>query len=82
MTNLTGPILGFHFMRNNSVVIDTTHGLIYFPQIRMQDKIASNETTAKPQLVITDDVPRIPPGTKKQSEPLLTIRLNGTQQRL
>ena len=28
---LTGPITGLHFMRNNSVVIDTTHGLIHFP---------------------------------------------------
>ena len=25
MKNLTGPIIGLHFMRHNSVVIDTTH---------------------------------------------------------
>ena len=31
MKRLTGPIIGLHFMRNNSVVIDTTHGLIHFP---------------------------------------------------
>ena len=31
MKKLTGPITGLHFMRNNSVVIDTTHGLIHFP---------------------------------------------------
>ena len=31
MKNLTGPIIGLHFMRHNSVVIDTTHGLIHFP---------------------------------------------------
>ena len=31
MKKLTGPIIGLHFMRNNSVVIDTTHGLIHFP---------------------------------------------------
>ena len=30
MKKLTGPIIGLHFM-NNSVVIDTTHGLIHFP---------------------------------------------------
>ena len=30
MKKLTGPILGLHFMTNNSVVIDTIHGLIYF----------------------------------------------------
>ena len=28
---LTGLIIGLHFMRNNSVVIDTTHCLIHFP---------------------------------------------------
>ena len=27
LKNLTGPIIGLHFMRHNSVVIDTTHGL-------------------------------------------------------
>ena len=31
MEKLTGPIIGLHFMRNNSVVIDTTYGLIHFP---------------------------------------------------
>ena len=31
MKKLTGPINGLHFMRNNSVVINTTHGLIHFP---------------------------------------------------
>ena len=31
MKKLTGPLIGLHFMRNNSVVIDTTHGLIHFP---------------------------------------------------
>ena len=29
--NLTGPVLGLLSMRHNSVVIDTTHGLIHFP---------------------------------------------------
>ena len=28
MKKLTGPTFGLHFLRNNSVVIDTTHGLI------------------------------------------------------
>ena len=31
MKNLTGPNIGLHFMRHNSVVIDTTHDLIHFP---------------------------------------------------
>ena len=36
MKNLTGPIIGLHFMRHNSVVIDTTHGLIHFPHLTIQ----------------------------------------------
>ena len=35
MKNLTGPIIGLHFMKHNSVVIDTTHGLIRFPNLAM-----------------------------------------------
>ena len=38
MKKLTGSIVGLHFMRNNSVVIDTTHGLIHFPHLTMQVK--------------------------------------------
>ena len=38
MKKLTGPINGLHFMRNNSLVIDTTHGLIHFPHLTMQVK--------------------------------------------
>ena len=48
MKKLTGPIIGLHFMRNNSVVIDTTHGLIHFPHLTMQVKTTSSETTTKP----------------------------------
>ena len=48
MKELTGPIIGLNFMRNNSVVIDTPHGLIHFPHLMMQIKTASSETTAKP----------------------------------
>ena len=33
MKKLTGQKIGLHFMRNNSVVIDTTHGLIHFPPL-------------------------------------------------
>ena len=63
MKKLTGPIIGLHFMRNNSVVIDTTHGLIHFPHLTMQVKTASRETTTKPQSVITDEALTIPPTT-------------------
>ena len=50
---LTGPIVGLHFMGNNSVVNDTTHGLIHFPHSTMQVTTDSSETTTKPQPVIT-----------------------------
>ena len=62
---LTGPIIGLHFMRNNSVVIDTTHGLIHFPHLTMQVKTASSETTTKPQPVIMDQALTIPPATTR-----------------
>ena len=65
MKKLTGPIFGLHFLRNNSVVIDTTHGLIHFPHLTMQVKTASSETTTKPQPVITDEALTIPPKTTK-----------------
>ena len=65
MKKLTGPIIGLHFMRNNSVVIDTTDGLIHFPHLTVQVKTASSETTTKPQPVITDKALTIPPTTTK-----------------
>ena len=65
MKKLTGPIVGLHFMRNNSVVIDTTHGLIHFPHLKMQVKTASSGTTTKPQPVISDEALIIPPTTTK-----------------
>ena len=52
-------------MRNNSVVIDTTHGLIHFPNLARQVKTASSETTKKPQPVITDEALTILPTTTK-----------------
>ena len=65
MKKLTGPIFGLHFMRSNSVFIDTTHGLKHFRQLTMQVKTASSETTPKPQPVITDEALTIPPATTK-----------------
>ena len=65
MKKVTGPIVGLQFMRNNSVVIDTTHSLIHFSHSTMQVKTASSETTTKPQPVITDDALTIPPKTTK-----------------
>ena len=65
MKKLTGPITGLHFTSNNSVVIDTTYGLIHFLHLTMQVKRASSETTTKPQPVITDEALTIPPKTTK-----------------
>ena len=65
MKKLTGPIIGLHFMRNNSVAIDTTHGLIPFPHLTMQVKTASSETTTIPQPVITDEALTTTPTTTK-----------------
>ena len=65
MKNLTGPIIGLHFMKHNSVVIDTTHGLIHFPHLTMQVKSASSQASAKPQLVLIHDNITIPQMTTK-----------------
>ena len=60
MKNLTGPNFGFHFMRHNSVVIDTSHGLIHFPHLTMQVKSALSQTSAKAQAVLIHDSITIP----------------------
>ena len=62
---LTAPIFGLHFVKNNSVVIDTTHGLIHFPHLAMQVKKASSEMATKPKPVLPDDALAIPPTTTK-----------------
>ena len=51
-------------MRHNSVVIDTTHGLIQFPHLTMQARNPSIETGAKFQLVLIQDNTTVPPMTK------------------
>ena len=58
-------------MRNNSVVIDTTHGLIHLPHLTMQVKTASSETTTKPLPVITGVTLKIPPTTTKTITPIV-----------
>ena len=62
---LTGPIIGLHFLRNNSVVIDTTHGIIHFPHLTLQVKTASSEKNTRAPPVTTDDALTIPPTTTK-----------------
>ena len=65
MKNLTASIIGLHFMRHNSVVIDTTYLLIHFPHLTMPDKNAAIETKAKPQPVLFQDSTAVPPITTK-----------------
>ena len=65
MKNLTGPIIGLHFMTHNSVVIDTTHGLIHLPHLTMQVKSALTQTSAKRQAVLIHDGIPIPQQTTK-----------------
>ena len=65
MKNLTGPIVGLHFMTHNSVVIDTTHGLIHFPHLTMQVKSALTQASAKPQAVLIHDSITIPQMTTR-----------------
>ena len=65
MKNLRGPIIRLHFMRHNTVVIDTTHGLIHFPHLTMQVKSASSQVSAKPQPVLVHDSITIPQMTTK-----------------
>ena len=65
MKNLTGPIILLHFMKHNSVVTDTTHGLIHFPHLTMQVKGASSQASAKPQPVLIHDSITIPQMTTK-----------------
>ena len=52
-------------MRHNSVVIDTTHGLIHFPHLTMQVKSALNQTSTKLQAVLIHDNITIPQKTTK-----------------
>ena len=66
MKNLRGSIIGLHFMKHNSVFIDTTHGLILFPHLTMQVKSASSQASAKPQLVLIHDSITIPQMTTKR----------------
>ena len=65
MKSLTGPITGLHFMKHNSVVIDSTHGLIDFPHLTMQVKSASSQASAKPQRVLIHGSITIPQMTMK-----------------
>ena len=65
MKNLIGPIIGLHFIRHNSVVMHTTHGLIHLPHLTMQVTSALTQTSAKPQAFLIHDSITIPQQTTK-----------------
>ena len=65
LKHLTRPIIGLHFMRHSSVVIDTTYGLIHFPHLTTQVKSALSQTSAKSQVVLIHDSITIPQMTTK-----------------
>ena len=65
MKNMTGSILGLHFVRHDSVLIDTTHGLIIFPHTTMPAKNAAIETSANYPHVLIQDNTTVPPMTTK-----------------
>ena len=52
-------------MKHNSVVIDTTHGLIHFPHLTMQVKSASSQASAKRQPLLIHNGVTIPQMTTK-----------------
>ena len=65
MRNLTGPIIGLHFMRYNSVILDITHALLHFPHLSMQAKTADEGKMTKPQAVMIPEEITIQPMTTK-----------------
>ena len=52
-------------MTHNSVVIETTHGLIHFPHMTLQVKCASSGTSAKPPAVLIHDNITVSPMTTR-----------------
>ena len=65
MEKLTGAIAGLHFMKHNSVVMDTTFGLILFHYLTTQMNGAATETSIKPQPVLTSNSLTFLPMTTK-----------------
>ena len=79
MKKLTGPITGLLFIRNNSVVNDTTRSLINFPtwQCRLkQPQVKWTQDRSQSSLTKPWPYHR---RQQKQSQPSLTIRQNGTK---
>ena len=64
MKNIQRPFLALLFMRNNSVVVDTTHDLIN-PHLTMQVKNTASEMSAKLQVLPNNQSITVPPMTTK-----------------
>ena len=60
--------MGLHFMRHKSVIIDTTHGLVHFPDLTKEVQSAASKTSAKHQSVHTDDTITIPASTTRTNK--------------
>ena len=78
--NLTGPVIGLHFMRQNSVVIDTIHGLIHFPHLTMQVKKHWAKQVPKPKLFSSTTGWQYHKWQQEQSQHLLMTYQKGIQQ--
>ena len=63
MRNLTGPIIGLHFMQYNSAIVDIIHILLHFPHLSMQAKTADEWKTTKPQAVTVPEDNAVQPMT-------------------
>ena len=83
MKSFTGPKIGLHSKIHNSVFIDTTHGLIYFPHSTMHVGSTASETSAKPQVVLIRDTITMPHMKTKTNTAFVdhpSEWKNGTQQ--
>ena len=67
MKNLTRPFMRLHFMRYNSMVIDTTHGLFHSPHLTKQSKNAASEAGAKPLPVLIHNCMTLPSMNQKNN---------------
>ena len=67
LKKLAWPIVGLHFRRHISVIIETTHSLIHFPHWTMRVKSSASETSAKTQAVAIHDGIKVPLMTTKTS---------------
>ena len=71
MMKLTKPIVELHFLKNNGVVIDTTHGLIHCPHLTRQLKLPDVKQPQNPSQSSLDDALTIPLTITKTITPFL-----------